>query len=213
VETTPELIYALAHGDREAWEAFDAAWRPWLGSRVRRAARTRNWFWMTDPEDLVQEALALFNQRLMEKRFRYQSEPQLKAYLIRAAFFVAMRQKRAARLQTRSLPEVEGPRDVPGNVADLPAVDWVSAAWEASDRRRCLELVARTLATLIPARRQVLELTLVGEKPARIAERMGKTAGAISCLKFHALADLKRALDETRFREDCGDTLELSGGA
>lgn len=209
IETTPELISSLKRGDETAWQAFDGAWRPWLSERVRRAARVRNWFWVTEHEDLVQEAFALFNQRLVEGRFRFQSEPQLKAYLIKAAFFVAMRWKRAARLQTRPLE----PREGSGTISDLPATDWVAAAWEASDRHRCLELLVRTLAGLIPARRQVLELTLVGLKPLSIAERLGKTAGAVSCLKFHALADLKRALDETRFREDCGDTLELPGGA
>lgn len=209
MELGPELMALLKRGAPEAWASFDAAWRPWLTERVRRTARLRNWFWVSEPEDLVQEAFALFNQRLIEGRFRFQSEPQLKAYLVNAAFFVAMKQKRAARLQTRSIDETRE-----GSVSsDLPAVDWVSAAWQASDRYRCLELLVATLKGLIPARRQVLELTLLGLKPLSIAERLGKTAGAVSCLKFHALADLKRALDETRFREDCGDTLELPGGA
>lgn len=208
VELSLQLMALMRRGDPESWEAFDATWRPWLTDRVRRTARVRNWFWVSEPEDLVQEAFALFNQRLVEGRFRYQSEPQLKAYLINAAFFVAMREKRTARIQTRSLDTT-----APGaTVSDLPAVDWVAAAWAESDRYRCLELLVATLAGLIPARRQVLELTLLGLKPLSIAERLGKTAGAVSCLKFHALSDLKRALDETRFREDCGDTLELAGG-
>ena len=207
LELGPELMALLRRGDAESWAGFDAAWRPWLTERVRRTARLRNWFWISEPEDLVQEAFALFNQRLVEGRFRYQSEPQLKAYLVNAAFFVAMRAKRSARLQTRPLDD--GPGGAPAS--DLPAVDWVAAAWAASDRYRCLELLVGTLKGLIPARRQVLELTLLGLKPLSIAARLGKTAGAISCLKFHALADLKRALDETRFREDCGDTLELGG--
>lgn len=209
MELGPELMALLKRGAPEAWASFDATWRPWLTERVRRTARARNWFWVSGPEDLVQEAFALFNQRLIEGRFRFQSEPQLKAYLVNAAFFVAMKQKRAARLQTRSLEDQREGR-LP---SDFPAVDWVAAAWAASDRYRCLELLVATLKGLIPARRQVLELTLLGLKPLSIAERLGKTAGAVSCLKFHALADLKRALDETRFREDCGDTLELPGGA
>lgn len=209
IEVTAELMSSLRRGDQKAWGEFDAAWRPWLATRVNRAARVRNWFWVTGHEDLVQEAFALFNQRLVEGRFRFQSEPQLKAYLVKAAFFVAMKWKRAARLQTRPIEN----RETGAPISDLPATDWVAAAWEASDRHRCLELLVSTLARLIPARRQVLELTLVGLKPLSIAERLGKTSGAISCLKFHALADLKRALDETRFREDCGDTLELPGGA
>ena len=204
-----DLIPRLAKGDAEAWTAFDLAYRAWLTGRVRHAARVRNWFWITEQEDLVQEAFALFNQRLVEKRFRYQSEPQLKVFLIRAAFFVAMRWKRSARILTRPLEAREGERAI----SDLPATDWVAAAWEASDRRRCLELLVGSLSTLIPARRQVLELSLVGLKPSSIAERMGKTAGAISCLKFHALADLKRALDATKFRDECADTLEIQGGA
>lgn len=209
MELGPELMALLKRGAPEAWASFDATWRPWLTERVRRTARVRNWFWVSEPEDLVQEAFALFNQRLIEGRFRFQSEPQLKAYLVNAAFFVAMKQKRTARLQTRSIDDARE-----GRVSsDLPAVDWVAAAWAASDRYRCLELLVATLKGLIPARRQVLELTLLGLKPLSIAERLGKTAGAVSCLKFHALADLKRALDETRFREDCGDTLELPGGA
>lgn len=200
-----DLMLSLEHEDPAAWEAFDRTWRPWLASRVGRVARVRNWFWVTDVEDLVQEALALFGQRVREGRFRFQSEPQLKAYLLKAAFFVAMRWKRAARLQTRPL---EGTGDHPAP-RDLPAVDWVAAAWEASDRYRCLEMLVATLAQLGAQRRQVLELTLMGLKPWMIAERMGKTPGAISCLKFHALADLKRALDRTRFVEDCADTLEI----
>lgn len=209
MELGHEVMGLLKRGAPEAWTWFDTTWRPWLTERVRRTARARNWFWVQEPEDLVQEAFALFNQRLIEGRFRYQSEPQFKAYLINAAFFVAMKSKRAARLQTRSIDEQRE-----GRVSsDLPAVDWVAAAWAASDRYRCLEMLVATLKGLIPARRQVLELTLLGLKPLSIAERLGKSAGAISCLKFHALADLKRALDETRFREDCGDTLELPGGA
>lgn len=203
-----EMMMQLALGEDSAWTEFDRTWRPWLATRVQRAARVRNWFWITDPEDLVQEALALFGQRVREGRFRFQSEPQLKAYLIKAAFFVAMRQKRVARLQTRPLEEPSGQART-----DLPAVDWVAAAWEASDRYRCLQLVVATLARLNTARRQVLELTLLGLKPMSIAERMGKTPGAISCLKFHALADLKRELEATDFSRDCGDTLELGGAA
>lgn len=205
LEPDLDLMVRLQHDDPHAWEAFDRTWRPWLAGRVGRVARARNWFWVTDPEDLVQEALVLFGQRVREGRFRFQSEPQLKAYLLKAAFFVAMRWKRAARLQTRPLdttPDHPAPRD-------LPAIDWVAAAWEASDRYRCLEMLVATLAGLGTQRRQVLELTLLGLKPWMIAERMGKTPGAVSCLKFHALADLKRALEGTRFIQDCADTLEI----
>jgi DNA-directed RNA polymerase specialized sigma24 family protein len=208
VEPDLDLMLRLQHDDPSAWEAFDRTWRPWLEIRVRRVARVRNWFWVTDHDDLVQEAMILFGQRVREGRFRFQSDPQLKAYLLKAAFFVAMRWKRAARLQTRPLEATENhpaPRD-------LPAIDWVAAAWEASDRYRCLEMLVATLAELGAQRRQVLELTLLGLKPWMIAERMGKTPGAISCLKFHALADLKRALDRTKFVEECADTLQLDLG-
>src|SRR5207302_865444 len=117
-----ELFVRISREESSAWEELDSRYRRWLIDTVRRVARDRNWFWASEPEDMAQESLELFGIRVREGRFRFQSEPQLRAYLLKTMFFIAMRQKRSARLQVRPLAPGEGDTFA----GELPAVDWVS---------------------------------------------------------------------------------------
>lgn len=203
--TDADLFARLERGDAAAWEEFDRSHRPWLLRRIERTRRVRNWFWVTDPEDLAQEAMDQFAIQVRGGKFQFASEPELRTYLIRAAFFVAMKWKRAARIQVKPL----------GNGAELdalehaPAVDWVQAAWIQSERYRCLERLAEAAARLLDGRRRVIQLTLLGWKVGDIARTLGKTTGAVSCLKFNALKQLRDELESSTFMDECGSTLDL----
>jgi RNA polymerase sigma factor (sigma-70 family) len=56
--------------------------------------------------------------------------------------------------------------------------------------------------TFLPeARRQVIELCYFdGLSPAEIAKRMGKSLGAVHCLKFNALQDLRKILSKNGYK-------------
>lgn len=196
---------ALA-GGREAQDEVLAALRPLLLRRVEDARRRRNWFWLDDPEEVVQEAAAQLLAAWRGGKFAYEGWRRLEGFAVRTAFFVAMNRKdRAARARAFSLhdPEDGGLRfDV---AAFAASVD------EDLDRRRCLELLARAIAGLNENRREVVERTLLGQKVREICAETGRSAASVSGLKFNALLELRRALDGVEFARRCGELFGLGG--
>jgi len=197
------LVSDARRGDRGAEEALVERLLPFLRRRVAGARRRRNWFWLSDPEDLVQDVLTQFVQAVRDGRFEYAGERALEGYLVRTAWFGAMNLKDKHRPQ-RSLhdPEEGGER------FDLAA--FAEAIHEQVDRRDCLRLLAEAVAELNANRRDVVERTLLGQKVRDISAATGRTAASVSGLKFNALVELRRRLEERGFLERCGALFALA---
>jgi RNA polymerase sigma factor (sigma-70 family) len=70
---------------------------------------------------------------------------------------------------------------------------------EQTSQRELRAELEEAMARLSTERRRVLELAYFeGLSPTEIAKVMGKTPNAISCLKFNALADLRKILTQIR---------------
>lgn len=169
------------------------------------ARRRRNWFWLTDPEDVVQDVLTQFIQAVRDGKFRYDGERALEGYLVRTAWFVAMNLKEKHRAHVSLHDPEEG-----GLRFDLPA--WSEAIHQQVDRRDCLRLLGEAIAELNPNRREVVERTLLGEKVREICAATGRTPASISGLKFNAFVELRKRLGERGFLERCGALFALADG-
>lgn len=190
---------AVAEGDEQARSELFERYRPFVIGRIRRAAAARNWFWLDDADELAQAVLVRFFEAARDGRFVYRDEEQLRGYLVRTIFFLAMKRKDAAALE-RPWSELAGDDDPAARFEPLRFVD---AAFEEAARRECRGELYAAIERLQPARREVLKYTLLGLAPREIAPRMGRTANAVSVLKFHALEDLRAELEASGFATDC----------
>lgn len=191
---------ALRAGDDEAWTKLFERYRPFVLGRLRHAAQSRNWFWLDDLDDATQEVLIRFYEAAREGRFEYRDEHQLRGFLVRTAFYVAMARKDSAAGERPASDVWEQP-DRPMEL-DLGA--FADSAFDTIGREDCFRELYRAIDRLQEARREVLRLTLMGLKPREIAPRMERTANAVSVLKFHALEDLRAELETTDFMQNCG---------
>lgn len=172
---------------------------PFVRQRVEEARRRRNWFWLSDPEGVVQDVFSQFFTALRDGKYRYEGRRRLEGFLVRTAFYVAMNLKdRVAKERAVSLyDDEEG-----GLRFDVAA--FAEAVPDGIDRAECLKLLARAIGGLNPNRRDVIERTLLGQKVREICAATGKSPASISGLKFNAFVDLRRLLDEAGFAARCG---------
>lgn len=202
------LIERVRLRQPEAEAELHGRLRPFVLRRLEEARARRNWFWLTDAEGVVQDVFTQFFQVVREGRFAFEGQRRLEGFLLRTAFFAAMNTKdRVARHQAQSLfdPQ-EGELRL-----DLPA--YTEAAWEAGERRECLELFTRAVGTLNENRRDVIERTLLGQKVREICAATGRSPASVSGLKFNALVELREKLVELGFLDRCGELFGLLGGA
>jgi RNA polymerase sigma-70 factor (ECF subfamily) len=167
----PSLVARVAAGDRKAENEVLVHFAP----RVRAMAivRTRD---IDLAHDLTQDTLVAVLQAMRKGQVR--DGDRLEGFVAGVARNVINNYKR------RSLRRPESPLG-----EDTPALA-VDDDHDGPERRR---LVARALAELSPADRQVLVLTLVeGLKPGEIARRIGVSADVARTRKSRAL---KRILD------------------
>ena len=202
VSETGRRIEALRRGDAEAWEHLLERYRPFVLGRLRQAAAARNWFWLDDFEDVAQEILIRFYEAVREGKFDYRDEDQLRGYLVRTAFFVAMKRKDAATAEKSLTDLFEGDEDDDLERFDLLA--FAASAFDTVGRRDCLRELYAAIERLQPARREVLRYSLLGLQPRDIAPRMDRTPNAVSVLKHHALEDLRVELEASEFMDLCG---------
>lgn len=195
-------IAALQRGDEDAWERLLARYRPFVLGRLRQAAAARNWFWLDDLDDAAQEVLVRFYEAVRAGKFDYRDEDQLRGYLVRTAFYVAMKRKDAAAAE-KPLSDLfeDEERDA---LERFDLLSFAGSAFDPLGRRECLRELYAAIERLQPARREVLRYTLLGLKPQQIAPRMDRSANAVSVLKHHALEDLRAELEGTPFMETCG---------
>ncbi|NUQ00830.1 MAG: sigma-70 family RNA polymerase sigma factor [Armatimonadetes bacterium] len=196
------LLAAVRRGDSEAWSELLERYRPFVLGRLRHAARARNWFWLDDLDDAAQEVLVRFFEAVEAGRFEYRDEDQLRGFLVRTAFYVAMKRKDQA-ADERPVSDLLGDESEEAwRRFDLQA--FAASAFDTLGRRECLRDLYAAVDRLQPARREVLRYSLLGLKPREIAPRMGRTANAVSVLKFHALEDLRVELEASDFVRNCG---------
>lgn len=168
------LVSRVAGGDRQAEGELVEHFAP----RVRAMAvvRTRD---RDLARDLTQETLMAVLQAFRKGQVRDQD--RVEGFVAGVARNVINNYKR------RSLKHPESPLD-----EETPAAA-VEDDHDGPERRR---LMARALATLSPADRQVLLLTLVdGLKPGQIAEKIGVSADVARTRKSRALKRILEVLD------------------
>ena len=198
-----ELWSACERGDTDAWSTLAERYRPFIVGRLRHAARARNWFWVDDVEDLAQEVLVRFYEAVRDGRFRYRDDNQSRGFLVHTAFFVAMKHKDAAAWE-RPLGDLLTPDAQAAAVASFDLAAFADTAFDTLGRRQCLEELYGAIEGLQEARAEVLRLTLLGLQPKEMAPILKRSANAVSVLKFHALEDLRAALESTEWARNCG---------
>lgn len=196
-------LAAVERGDPQAEAAIPERLRRFVTARLRRAAARRNWFWLTDLDEVAQEVLVRFVVAVREGRFRYRDDHQLLGFLVRTAFYVAMAYKDAS-LHEEPLSglESEDEETAPADRFDLLA--FAESAFDTYGRRACLQELYRCIGQLADSRREVLRLTLLGYDAEAIARRMGRTRQAVYVLKHRAIEELRPRLEAADFMANCG---------
>lgn len=198
------MLSAVAAGDAAAWSALLERYRPFVLGRLRQARKTRNWFWLTELDDVVQDVLVQFYEAVQQGRFTYRDEHALRGFLVQTTFFVVMKHKDAATGE-QALSDLWVGDEADDLERRFALVEFAESAFDPLGRRDCLRELYQAIDRLPEARREVLRLTLLGLHPRDIAPRMKRTANAVSVLKFHALDELRRALEQTDFAANCGE--------
>lgn len=206
-EELAALVKKVRARDPAAEAALHGRYRRFVERRLAEARERRNWFWLDDQEDAVQETFVSFFAAVRDGRFAFEGESRLKGFLVRTAWFVAMNAKDKAP-KTRTVSLSVGPDDE-ANTIDVPS--FVASASDRLARRECTERLYAAIQSLADSRRDVVLRTLAGEKVREIVKATGKTAAAISGLKFNAFKELKVKLEENGFVRDCGaDTFSVA---
>ncbi len=198
-----ELVARACEDDAPAQAALFERYRGFVHRRLAASRRRRNWFWLDDLDDAVQETFMQFFAALREGKFRYESERRLEGFLVRTAWFVSMNLKDKHRGAEVSLYDP----DEGGLRFDLPA--WADAVFDRLERRDCLRMLASAVAELNPNRREVVERTLLGQRVRDICAATGRTSASVSGLKFNALVELRERLAAQGFVERCGELFGL----
>lgn len=207
-DSLADLVAQSREGNPRAEEAIHEQLRPFLARRLREARARRNWFWLTDLDDVVNRVFAQFFLALRDGKFDYRDRTGLEGFLLRTGFFVVMNLKdkaRDARWLSLHDPEEGGLR--------FDVADFARSAPEDLEHRECLKILAAAVAALNDNRRDVIERTLLGQPVRQICEETGRSGSSVSGLKFNALKDLQARLAEQGFLERCGELFQLGEGA
>ncbi len=197
VEPLAELVQRARAGAAEARTELYERFADHVLRRIRYGARRRNWFWLDDEDDIVQEVFARFFAALDRGQYAHRDEDGLLGYLTRTCFFAIMDLKNKLRQQEK--------------------LGWDAAALESLDMRafgrslpdelavkECLSRLYAEIEDLPEARARVLKGWLFGQSIADLAGQMGRSANAVSGLKFQALKQLRERFEATSFLADCG---------
>jgi RNA polymerase sigma-70 factor (ECF subfamily) len=180
-----ELLQRARGRDPDAFEKLAEPHRGALGAFVR-SRRGRAVKLGLETEDIVQETFLQAYRSL--DRFHWRGPDSLRRWLCGIAEHLIRNVSRNRGLKVRQL-FVDPPNDDPSP----------SRRMRQGER---FERLREALRSLGPERRQVVELARIrGLKIQEIADRMGRSPGAVRQLLWRALAEIK-----TRF----GDTVSLS---
>ncbi len=196
------LVKRVRAKDASAESELHGRYRRFVERRLAEARERRNWFWLEDLDDAVQEVFIHFYQAVREGKFAFEGEERLEGFLVRTCWFVAMNAKDKVPKARRVSLFATDDDEEGGLILDLPS--FARSASEHLHGRDCAERLYKTIQELGEARREVLLRTLQGEKVRDIVRATGKTAAAISGLKFNAMKELKEKLEANGFVKDCG---------
>jgi DNA-directed RNA polymerase specialized sigma24 family protein len=202
-----ELVTAAIRGSTEAESQLYQRFYRFVERRMAGARRRRNWFWLTDLEDAVQDVFIQFFGALKSGRFHFQSEDELKGFLIKTSFFVVMNLK-DKKPKERSFSQFG---DDDGNNPIINLVAFSENIFQSQERKRCLKLFYESIEELSKNRRDVIVRTLMGQKVRDICTATNRSPASISGLKFNALKELREQLEHKDFLTHCGEVMELLG--
>lgn len=204
----PEIVAAACSGSQEAESQLYQRYYRFVERRMADARRRRNWFWLTDLDDAVQDVFIQFFQALKSDRFQFKSEEELKGFLIKTSFFVVMNLK-DKKPRERSFSQFS---DEDGENPIVNLAVFSDNIFRSTERKRCLKLFYEAVELLTKNRRDVIVRTLLGQKVRDICAATNKSPASISGLKFNALKELRSHLEKRKFLEDCAEVMEILGG-
>lgn len=203
------LIAAARGGDKQAEGELYKRYRRFVERRLESARRRRNWFWLTDLDDAIQDVFIQFYGALKKGRFEFKGEDELKGFLVKTSFFVVMNlkdKKPRERLFSSFIRE-----DDEGNpVLNLAA--FADKVYAHQERKDCLKMFYEAVDELSKNRRDVIMRTLLGQKVRDICAATRRSPASVSGLKFNGLKELKQKLEAGGFLEHCAEALEILGG-
>ncbi|MDF1663597.1 MAG: sigma-70 family RNA polymerase sigma factor [Planctomycetota bacterium] len=204
----PEVVSAACSGSQDAEAQLYRRYYRFVERRMADARRRRNWFWLTDLDDAVQDVFIQFFQALKSGRFEFKSEDELKGFLIKTSFFVVMNLK-DKKPRERSFSQFS---DEDGENPIVNLAVFSDNIFSSTERKKCLKLFYAAIDELTKSRRDVIVRTLLGEKVRDICAATNKSPASVSGLKFNALKELRSHLEKRHFLEHCGEVMEILGG-
>ncbi len=194
-----QLLSAQRHGDEAARAAVLAPFQPWL-RLLARLQIDREFQGKFDPSDIAQQTMLEAYRDLPQ--FRGQSEPELLAWLRQILAHVLGHEIRRHRgTQQRDLSrEVSLEQSLVQSSLRLSAIladGGPSPSQQAVAREQEVRL-AEVLARLPDEYREVIVLRNLEELPhEEIAQRMGRSVGAVRMLWLRALAQLRTEIGDS----------------
>ena len=161
-----------------------------LKNRINEIIAKRNWFWIDDVDDVIQNTVLIFIDAFNRGAFTFQGEDKLIGFLIKTAIFnMKASQKTSIKNIEHSYVISDDDDTLLIDVAlDLPD--------PLAEKKEYLEIAINQLN---PRRKEVMQKLLKGDKIKDICESTGTTPAAISGLKFNAIKDLRKSMESMGF--------------
>lgn len=172
-EDLASLIAQAQAGDEAAFRTIVGQYKPFLSRLARR--RLRSGTMGSRPSDLVQDTLERAVRCLQS--FQGTRDPELRAWLAKILQNVLIQQHRAAGRIRRAASLVSLP-----SVGELEQSDPQPGPSEQLHGQEAWRSLLRAVAVLPEGQREAVRRHLRGTSVAEIAQLMGKTPAAVSCL-------------------------------
>ena len=182
MDTTPVSLLERLRGpdDSEAWQHFNALYRPLFLAWARRLNVPP-----AEADDLVQEVMVVLIGHLPQ--FERQSAGSFRSWLrtITRNKWLELQRRRSP------LPVASGP-----TVSEPEVPDHVEEFWESEFRERllsrALELIKRDFQE--KTWQAAWEVIVIARSPAEVAAQLGITVGAVRAARFRVVTRLRRDL-------------------
>lgn len=161
-----------------------------LKDRINEIIAKKNWFWVDDVDDVIQNTVIIFIDAFNRGVYTFQGEDKLIGFLIKTAVF----NMKAA--QKTSIKNIEHSYVI-SDEDDTPLID--VALDEPDPLAEKKKYLARAVNQLNPRRREVMQMLLDGYKVKDICDATGSTPAAVSGLKFNAIRDLRKSMESMGF--------------
>lgn len=181
------LIVAAQDGEAAAFRELVRRYQPYLLRLARR--RLRSGGVGQQPSDLVQDTLERAVRCL--RQFQGRTDPELRRWLAVILNNILIQQHRAARRQRRAAELLPLPSS-----DQLLGLDPPPRLSETLRVREAWRALLREVFALPSGQREAVHLYLRGEAVADIAQALGRTPAAVSCLLQRGGKALQTALGE-----------------